>query len=288
MARDDKAGSTPRTGGSRRVGAAGSGSPRTTEARSGAGRGSATAAPAAKRGRGLAALRRSRAGRDRGARRVARRERFSQLGTAFTMTRQADRRLVPLLAAAVLVPFVALLALGLLIHQAFLLGVLGVLVGLVLATAVFGRRAQRQAYSRVEGQVGAAAAVLENMRGDWRVTPAVGFTREQDLVHRVLGRPGIILVGEGSAARARTLVINEKRRLARFVGDTPVYDVLVGDGDGQVALRGLERHLVKLPRNIKPKDVNVLDRKLKAMAPALPIPKGPVPGGGRMPRGKVR
>ena len=153
---------------------------------------------------------------------------------------------------------------------------------------MFGRRVQRNAYSQVEGQLGAAAAVLQNMRGDWRVTPAVGFTREQDLVHRVLGRPGIILVAEGSPGRTRSLVVNEKKRLARFVGDVPVYDVMVGDGEGQVPLRGLERHFVKLPRNIKPKDVNILDRKLKAMAPALPIPKGPMPGGGRMPRGKVR
>ena len=81
-----------------------------------------------------------------------------------------------------------------------------------------------------------------------------------------------------------TLVVNEKKKLARFVGDVPVYDVIVGEGEGQVPLRGLEKHFAKLPRNVKPKDVNVLDRKLKAMAPALPIPKGPVPRGGRMPR----
>ena len=154
--------------------------------------------------------------------------------------------------------------------------------------AVFGRRVQRNAFSQVEGQVGAAASVIENMRGDWRVTPAVGFTREQDLVHRVVGRPGIVLVGEGSPSRVRSLIVNEKKKLARFVGDTPVYDVTIGDGDGQVPLRGLQRHFIRLPHNIKPKDVNILDRKLKAMAPALPIPKGPMPGGGRMPRGKMR
>ena len=53
-------------------------------------------------------------------------------------------------------------------------------------------------------------------------------------------------------------------------------------------LRGLDRHFAKLPQNVKPKDVNVLDRKLKAMPTGLPVPKGPMPSGGRMPRGKVR
>ncbi len=223
----------------------------------------------------------------RGVRRAARRERLSQLRTAFTMTRKADPRLVPILAAAFLVPFVLLLALGLLIGHAVLLALIGFLLGLIAVTVLFGRRAQSTAFSQVEGQVGAAAAVVQNMRGDWRVTPAVGFTREQDLVHRVVGRPGIVLVGEGSPSRTRGLLATEKRRLARFVGDTPVYEVVVGDADGQVPLRGLERHFLKLPQNIKPKDVNILDRKLTAMAPALPIPKGPMPTG-RAPRGRAR
>jgi hypothetical protein len=212
--------------------------------------------------------------------------RLKQMRQAFTLTRQADPRMPLYVVAALLAPFLLLLAIGLVVDAPFLLGVLGLTVGLLAATFVFGQRVQRTAYSQVEGQVGAAAAVLSNMRGDWRVTPAVGFTREQDLVHRVVGRPGIVLVAEGAPNRTRSLVANEKKRLARFVGDTPVYDVQVGEGDGQVPLRGLERHFAKLPRNITGKDVNVLDRKLKAMAPALPVPKGPVPT--RVPRGRVR
>jgi hypothetical protein len=122
------------------------------------------------------------------------------------------------------------------------------------------------------------------MRGDWRVTPAVGFTREQDLVHRVIGLPGVILVAEGARNRTRNLVVTEKKNLTRWgIGDVPVYDVLVGDGEGQVSLRGLEKHFLKLPRNIKGKQVNELDRKFKAIGgAAMPIPKGPMPT--RIPR----
>ena len=164
------------------------------------------------------------------------------------------------------------------------LGLIGFMLALVATAFVFGRRVQATAYSQVEGQLGAAAAVLTNMRGDWRVTPAVGFSREQDLVHRVVGRPGIVLVAEGAASRSRGLVITEKKKLARFIGDTPVYDVLVGDGEGQVTLRGLEKHFLKLPRNIKGKQVNDLDRRLKAIGGAtMPVPKGPVPRG-KVPR----
>jgi hypothetical protein len=178
---------------------------------------------------------------------------------------------------------------GIALNHPVYFSILGVLLAAVLTAFVFGRRVQRTAYRQVEGQAGAAAAVLQNMRGNWRVTPAVQFNREQDMVHRVVGRPGVILVGEGNPNRLRGLVVNEKRVLARIVGDTPIYDVVVGDGEGQVSLRELERHFLKLPRNIKPAMVNQLDGRLKAMraaSGAMPIPKGPMPT--RVPRGKVR
>ena len=37
---------------------------------------------------------------------------------------------------------------------------------------IFGRRVQKTVYKQAEGQPGAAAWALENMRGEWRVTPA--------------------------------------------------------------------------------------------------------------------
>ena len=211
--------------------------------------------------------------------------RLKTIKTAFLVTRKRDPKVLPLVLIAFFGPLLLLLAIGLLVGHPWYLGFLGLLVGLLAATFVFGRRVQATAYSQVEGQLGAAAAILQNMRGDWRVTPAVGFTREQDLVHRVIGKPGVILVAEGVRNRTRGLVGNEKRRVSRVAGSTPVYDVYVGDGEGEVPLRGLEKHFLKLPHNIKPKIVNELDRKFTAMGgPAMPIPKGPVPRGGRVPR----
>ena len=210
--------------------------------------------------------------------------RLKQIKIAFAVTRANDPKVLPLVLASFFGTFLLLLAIGFVVGHPVYLGLIGFMLALVATAFVFGRRVQATAYSQVEGQLGAAAAVLTNMRGDWRVTPAVGFSREQDLVHRVVGRPGIVLVAEGAASRSRGLVITEKKKLARFIGDTPVYDVLVGDGEGQVALRGLEKHFLKLPRNIKGKQVNDLDRRLKAIGGAtMPVPKGPVPRG-KVPR----
>lgn len=217
----------------------------------------------------------------------SRRERLGQVRTAFTMTRKADPKMLPLVVGA----FVLTLAVFVLIGTVTVLVpfvVLGVMAALLVGAAVFGRRVQKTAYGQVEGQLGAAAAVLSNLRGNWRVAPAVGFTKEQDLLHRVIGRPGIVLVGEGAPNRVRTLIGNEKRALARIVGDTPIYDVTVGEGEGLVALKDLEKHFLRLPRNIKPAQVNALDARLKAIrgSAALPVPKGPMPT--RVPRGRAR
>ena len=216
--------------------------------------------------------------------------RFAQIKTAWTMTRRADPRLLPLTLAALLAPLALAVVLGLLVGPLWFWLPLGFVAALLAATLVFGRRVQKAAFAGVEGQPGAAAAVLNAMRGDWRIAPAVGINREQELVHRVLGRPGLVLVAEpgpnGVHKGTRNLIGAEKKRLTRVVGDTPVYEVLVGDGEGQVPLRGLEKHFLKLPRNIKPKRVNELDAMLKALpSNPLPIPKGPLPKGARVPRG---
>jgi len=211
------------------------------------------------------------------------------IGQAYTMTRRNDPKLPWILLITFVLTFTVVELLGILFGSPFLFLPLALVLALLITLIVFGRRAQGTAYKQVEGQPGAAAWVLDGMRGNWKVDSGVAGTPQLDAVHRVVGRPGVVLVAEGSPNRVRGLLAQEKKRLARVVGDTPIYDVTVGDGEGQVPLRGLDRHFARLPRNGKPKDVNVLDRKLKAMPTGLPIPKGPIPGGGRMPRGgKVR
>lgn len=159
----------------------------------------------------------------------------------------------------------------------------GLLVGLLVGLIVFGIRARRTTYAQAEGRPGAAAWAMEQMRGDWRITQAVAATTHQDVVHRVIGKPGIVLVAEGEPRRLGGLIASEKKRLARVVGDTPIYTVTIGDGDDQVPLKRLNKHLTKLPRNIQGAQIRALDKRLQAVgAPKMPIPKGPLPQGRQM------
>lgn len=209
--------------------------------------------------------------------------RLHQLGQAFTNTRQADKRLVPLMVGVPLLVLAVSVGLAGLAGGRWVTGtVVGVLFALLAALAVFGRRASKAMLGSIEGQPGAAAAVLQTMRGKWRVTPAVAFTRKQAFVHRVVGRPGVVLVGEGAVARVRSLLKQEARKAARVVGDTPVHEVAVGDGEGQVPLGKLQAHLTKLKRVVRTKDIPEIDRRLRALGDRdVPLPKGPMPRGKR-------
>ncbi len=216
--------------------------------------------------------------------------RVAQMRAVWSMTRKADPRLPLLVFGPALLVLAVLVVVGILIGHIVYFSVLAVLGAVLTGTALFGRRATASMYAQVEGQPGAAASVLQTLRGDWRVTPAVAFNRNMDLVHRVVGRPGVVLVGEGnSPAALRQLITDQKRRVGRVAPDTPVYDVVVGDGEGQVPLRKLQQHLTKLPRNIGRKDISGLEGRMKALGGTnMPMPKGPMPKVGRVPRGKMR
>ena len=221
------------------------------------------------------------------ARKAAAKERRAQLWQAFNMQRQEDKRLLPYMIGAFVLIVGISVAVGVWAGGFTMITLipLGMLLGGLVTFIIFSRRAQRSIFRKAEGQTGAAAWVLDNLRGKWRVTPGVAATGHFDAVHRVLGRPGVILVGEGSAARVKPLLAQEKKRTARLVGDVPIYDIMVGTGDDEVALGKLERYLTRLPANVTVKQLDSLESRLAALGSrtgASIMPKGPLPNAGKM------
>ena len=218
------------------------------------------------------------------AKRAESRARRGQIFEAFKMQRREDKALVPLMAAALVGVAAAAFLIGLIWDMQWLFLGPGVVLGALAAVLLFGRRVSRNVYSKAEGQRGAAAWALDNLRGgNWRVTQAVAGTTQLDAVHRVLGRPGVVLVGEGAPHRVKTLLAQEKKRLSRVVGSTPIYDFIVGNGEGEVPLRKLQRHMMGLPKNISNAEVDRLEKGMAALASrGAALPKGPLPAGAKM------
>ena len=213
-------------------------------------------------------------------------KRSAQLREAFKLTRQRDTRLVPALLLTFVITFCVFLLVGFLLGSVIPYVVFGVIAGVLVAFIVFGRRARTAMYGEIDGQPGAAAAVISSLRGDWRLTPNVAVTRNQDVVHRVVGKPGVILVGEGSTERLNSLIADQQKRIARVAAGTPVTVILVGSEPGQVKLGKLERKLTRLPRTFKGATVDQIEGRMRALGGLnIPIPKGPMPKGARMPKG---
>ena len=217
--------------------------------------------------------------------------RLKQIRMVASLVNQQNRKALPIIAGSAVGIIVVFVLIGLLTGTAAFLIPLGLLLGLLAAMVLFGRFAQRAQYAAIEGQPGAAAAILQSMRGNWTVTPAVTANRNMDVVHRAVGRPGVVLVGEGAPSRLTGLMAAEKKKTARVAHDVPIFEFQVGNGEGQIPVSQLQRKVMRLPRNLRPAAVSDLNYRLKALQPSLQMPKGPLPKGARqpkMPRPKVR
>ena len=179
------------------------------------------------------------------------------------------------------VVFAVIFGIGIALDQKLFLGFLGFTTSLLITVFYFGKIAEKAAYSSISGQVGAAASVLNAIRGAWFVTPAVGVDKNQNMVHRVVGRPGIILVGEGS--RPGVLLAEQRKAHARFAQGVPIHELTVGEGE--VTIFNLQKTVKKISKSLRPAEVTEVRKRLEALPKtALPIPKGPMPQGRKMSR----
>jgi len=212
---------------------------------------------------------------------------LSSLRENFKLTRQVHRW-VGLEMLGIFVVVTAIVAVPVSFFLNWLSGILiGLPVGLLAMTYWFSRRAMNAAYTQIEGQQGAAVAVIQQMRGNWSISPAVAVTRNSDIVSRVVGRPGVILVAEGPSQRVTHLLANERKKTARWLPEVPIYEIQVGTEADQVSVSKVQRELTKLPRALRPAEVNDVRRRLDAFSKKdspVPIPKGPLPKGGKIPK----
>jgi len=157
-------------------------------------------------------------------------------------------------------------------------------IAFLAAFFLFTRYANTAAFASIQGQLGAGASVLMSIKRGFVTTPAVNVNRDQDMVHRVSGKAGIVLVGEGGFG-VKSLMQDEKRKMERFLSGVPVTEVIVGENSGQVSIKKLHKHLKKLPKKLNTAQLREVRARLRSVGGLnLPMPKGPMPTNVRMPR----
>ena len=210
--------------------------------------------------------------------------RIKQIRMVAGLVRKANPRALPLVALAGAGTAAVIILIGYFANLIWAFIPLGILGGLLAAMVLFGKFASSAQYAAVEGQPGAAAAILEGLRGGFTTTPAIAANRNMDVVHRTVGKPGVILVGEGNPTRLPSLLAAEKKRISRIASKVPIYDFQVGDADGQIPIRQLRKKITKLPRNLRGTEVADLNFRLGMLPRQVQMPKGPIPRSARMPK----
>ena len=224
---------------------------------------------------------------ERAAKRAKGKQTRSQIWQAFQIQRKRDKKLIPIMLACLLGMGLLFFLIGLIWGGQWYMLALGLAFGTVLAMWMFTRRLERSMYDEVGDTPGVAGWTLENLRNTigmvWITKTGVQANTHMDTVHRVVGNPGVVLVGEGDPNRLKSLMGKEHKRVERLLAGVPVYEVYAGEGEGQVRNRDLQKHLLKLPKNYQKDEVYNLAAKLDAMdsrgrgAQAAGLPGGPLP-----------
>ncbi|MRG58358.1 DUF4191 family protein [Agromyces sp. CFH 90414] len=222
--------------------------------------------------------------------------RLKQMWQVFQMTRRYDSTAPWLMLLGFLAPVALGLALAIWLSSdnwftMILWIVAGVLAGLLLAMVILGRRAERAAYSQIEGQPGAVGAVLRSgLRGGWvgNEMPVAVNGKTQDAVYRAVGRGGVVLIGEGDAFRVERMLKDEERKVTRVLPNVPIRLLTVGHGEDSVELHRLAAALRKSKRSLTKPEVLAVSNRLNSLQSSLPIPKGIDPMKVRAQRGKMR
>ena len=210
--------------------------------------------------------------------------RFGQIREAYRVTKEAK----PWIGIALLAIVIGGIAIGVLIgtltkHPIYV-GFISMPLAVLVATYFFSIQANRAAYASIEGVAGAGASVLMAIRRGVVTTPMVAVNKNQDMVHRATSKAGVILIGEGGNA-VRSLLNDEEKKCERFVPGIPVTQILVGEGEGRVDIRKLQRKVKRLPKKISTAQLREIRNRLKAVGGFnMPIPKGPMPKSFKVPK----
>ncbi len=216
-----------------------------------------------------------------------------QLWRTYKVTAEVDPQLNLLLIGAFVGAVILVAIVGIFLPPWWMWLLLGVTAGLTAALWILLERAKKATFTRYAGQPGSAEVALSMLdKKKWDYTPAITATRQLDAVHRVVGPPGIVLIAEGQPGRVKSLISSEVKKHEQIAYGVPVLTVMMGDGEGQVRLADLNKHLLKLPKKLavaQTTDVKARLRALDAVRPKIPLPRGPLPnvkGAARAMRGR--
>lgn len=229
--------------------------------------------------------------------------RIAQIRQAYKAIKNLDPRLGWWMFGAALAAAAVVVAIGFAFGGWFVwyAALMAIPTALLAAVVVMNRRGNTAMYRALEGQPGAVGATLTGLgkRGWYAAQEPVAIegargTRPSDMVDaamvfRALGRPGVVLIGEGPAARVTKLLKQEEKKVARVAPGVPIHLWVVGDGEGQVPIKKVSSRLTRMRPVLTKQEAAVVNKRLKSLGGMKPpIPKGVDPTRARVDRKAMR
>jgi len=220
---------------------------------------------------------------------------FSQIRSLFTFTK-AEYPWLPWVLIGILVAGIGLgVLVGFLlppfaIWSVILWGISGLMFGVLGAMITLTRLSTRAMYKKIDGMPGAAGHVLSTSLGrKWVASdmPVGVNPKTQDAVYRVIGRGGVVIVGEGARGRLTRLISDERKKVARVASGVPIEVVYIGHGEGEVPIAKLASTIKAFPKKIDRATLAAVVKRVDSVSQSvasLPIPKGIDPMKARAPR----
>jgi len=166
----------------------------------------------------------------------------------------------------------------------------GLMFGFLGAMILLTRLSSKAMYRKLDGVPGAAGHVLSTSLGrKWVASemPVGVNPKTQDAVYRVIGRGGVVIVGEGARGRLTRLINDERMKVQRVASGVPIEVIHIGHGEGDVPISKLSATIKSLPNKVDRVTMAAVVKRVDSVSQSvtsLPIPKGMDPMRARAPR----
>ena len=177
-----------------------------------------------------------------------------QMKQLYDFTRADDPQVTWWLIGAFAIPFVAIIVIAFFLKLHWFTWIMTVIlafmVGVLAATFVLSRRSETVGYKKIEGNPGAAGAVLQSLSKrifTFSEQPVWVDPRTKDMIWRGTSLYGVYLVSEGPTKRVAKAIESEKAKIRRVTKGSEIRIIVInaGNDEGQTHISKLNKAMRK-------------------------------------------
>ncbi|NDE88994.1 MAG: DUF4191 family protein [Micrococcales bacterium] len=209
---------------------------------------------------------------------------FAQFREGVTFLRAENPKAVPVSISLGIAIFFALSLIGFIMSGGFIIGI-ALWIVLAVATAYLStlllitratNRAVFKKYSSEPGRLSLVVGSLTRRTFKGSNQPVAINPRTKDMIFRVVGPAGVILMGEGAPTSTKAMLEDERRKVQRMATGVTVTTFYCSETDGGVPLLQMDKKVRALKRTMNKQEIFAVQNRLAAMdvRSGLPIPKG--------------